>query len=267
MIAHWTTGGGPDLVLIHGVGLDRSMWYRCLPELARRHRVTVVDLRGHGRSPRAEPGTTLADLAADIAEMPIGPAHVAGFSLGALVAQELALAVPGRVRSLTLVSSVARRGPEEAAAVRARLDRAVADFEGSARAAVDRWFSAEWSAREPRLREEVLAALLANGRTSYLACYEIFGTADRRLWPRLGEITAPTLAVTGSDDPGSTPAMTLRLASAIPGARSLIIPGVRHLLPLERPAELCHAIANHVRSASADTRHDRSPAAPELHRR
>ncbi|WP_433466347.1 alpha/beta fold hydrolase [Spirillospora sp. CA-128828] len=267
MTAHRTAGDGPDLVLIHGVGLDRTMWDRCLPELARRHRVTAVDLRGHGRSPRAEPGTTLADLAADVADMTAGPAHVVGFSLGALVAQELALALPGRVRSLTLVSSVARRGPEEAAAVRARLERAAADFDGSARAAVDRWFSAEWSAREPELRERVLTTLLSNDRTSYLACYEIFGTADRLLWPRLGGVAAPTLAVTGSDDPGSTPAMTRRLASAISGARSLIIPGARHLLPLERPAELSHAIENHVRSASADIRHDRSSAAPAPHRR
>ncbi|GAA4623392.1 alpha/beta fold hydrolase [Actinoallomurus vinaceus] len=266
MIHHRTTGHGPDLVLIHGVGLDRSMWDRCLPELARHHRVTVVELRGHGRSPRAEPGITVADLASDVAEVAAGASHVVGFSLGALVAQELALAAPARVRSLTLVASVADRGPEEAAAVRARLDRAAADFEGAARAAVERWFSDEWAAREPRRRREVLATLLANDRTSYLACYEVFATADRDLWPRLGEISALTLAVTGSDDPGSTPAMARRIASAIPRARSLIIPGARHLLPLERPAELCHAIRTHVRSASADIRHDPS-AASASHRR
>ncbi|MEV0401313.1 alpha/beta fold hydrolase [Actinoallomurus sp. NPDC050550] len=266
MIQHRTTGQGPDLVLIHGVGLDRSMWDRCLPELTRHHRVTVVDLRGHGRSPRAEPGVTAADLAADIAEVAAGSSHVVGFSLGALVAQELALAAPARVRSLTLVSSVAGRGEDEAAAVRARLEGAAADFKGAARAAVERWFSDEWTAREPQLRREVLATLLANDRASYLACYAVFATADRDLWHRLGEISAPTLAVTGSDDPGSTPAMTRRLAAAIPGARSLIIPGARHLLPLERPAELCHAILTHVRSASADIRHEPSTASAS-HRR
>ncbi|MER5177532.1 alpha/beta fold hydrolase [Streptomyces sp. NPDC002896] len=239
-------------MLLHGVGLDRAMWERCLPSLAARHRVTLVDLRGHGASPAAAAGVSLGELTEDVAQLvdgcsgPGGPSHIVGFSLGALVAQQLALVRPELTASLTLVSSVAGRSGEERAAVARRRERAAEDFEASARAAVDRWFAPEWLAEEPDLATAVLDALLHNDRTSYLACYDVFATADAALWPLLPRITAPTLAVTGANDPGSTPAMTRLLADRIPGGRALIVPGGRHLLPLERPDDLTDAILTHT---------------------
>ncbi|NEA99239.1 alpha/beta fold hydrolase [Streptomyces sp. SID13726] len=230
------------MVLLHGVGLDRGMWSRCLPALAERHRVTLVDLRGHGASPAAEPGVSLAELAGDVAEVMDGPAHVVGFSLGALVAQQLALSQPELTSALTLVSSVAGRSEEEREAVAGRRERARQDFAGSARAAVERWFSEDWRAREPDLAWSVLTTLLSNDPTSYLACYDVFATADASLWPGLPGIKAPTVVVTGQDDPGSTPAMTRLLADRIPDARAVIVPGARHLLPLERPHQLTDVI-------------------------
>ncbi|WP_406447166.1 alpha/beta hydrolase [Streptomyces sp. NBC_01613] len=245
---HEVHGTGPDLVLLHGVGLDRTMWERCLPALAERHRVTLVDLRGHGLSPAAAPGVSLRELAVDVAALLEGPAHLVGFSLGALVAQQLAIEQRELTASLTLVSSVSGRSREERASVLRRRERAQEDFAASAHAAVERWFSPEWRAREPELAWSVLTTMLDNDRTSYLACYDVFATADAELWPRLPEITAPTLAVTGSDDPGSTAAMSRLLADQIPDGRALIVPGTRHLLPLERPEELTTAILNHLRA-------------------
>ncbi|MEX3101518.1 MULTISPECIES: alpha/beta fold hydrolase [unclassified Streptomyces] len=245
-LSHEVHGDGSGLVLLHGVGLDRAMWGRCVPLLAARHRVTVVDLRGHGVSPRARAGVTLAELAQDVAELLDGPTHVVGFSLGALIGQQLALAYPELTASLTLVSSVAGRTDEERAAVAARRERARTDFEGSARVAVERWFSPEWRSREPELASEVLARLLSNDRESYLACYDVFATADAQLWPRLREITVPMLAVTGAEDPGSTPEMTKRLANQIPHATSEFVPATRHLLPLENPEELTRLVLKHT---------------------
>ncbi|MGW5697528.1 alpha/beta fold hydrolase, partial [Streptomyces asiaticus] len=89
---------------------------------------------------------------------------------------------------------------------------------------------------------QVLDTLLANDRASYLACYRVFATADTGLWRWLPRIAAPTVAVTGERDPGSTPAMSHRLADRIPGARAVIVPGARHLLPLECPRELTDVI-------------------------
>ena len=246
---HGTVASGPDVVLLHGVGLDRSMWDRCVPLLAERYRVTTVDLRGHGASPAAAPGTSLADLATDVAavldELGADRVHLVGFSLGALVAQQLAATAPERVATLSLVSSVASRTPEEREAVLGRLEAASQDVAITVDAAVDRWFDPAWQVREPELVSAVRRTMSANEPSSYLACYRVFATGDAEVGPLLGGIAAPTLVITGSDDPGSTPDMSHRLAAAIPDARVEIVDGARHLLPLERPDELTTALIKH----------------------
>ncbi|MGW8379753.1 alpha/beta fold hydrolase [Streptomyces sp. ODS28] len=241
-LAYDDEGAGTPLLLLHGVGLDRRMWDRCRPALSARHRTRALDLRGHGASPHAEPGVTLSDLAEDVLQHigePTGePAHLVGFSLGALVAARAALMHPSAVASLTLVSSVARRTERQREDVLRRLERARTDREASAEAAVERWFTPEWRAAEPELAASVRETLLRQDPGSYLACYEVFARADALLWPRLPLLTAPALAVTGAEDPGSTPEMTRELASALPRARHAIVPGARHLLPLEDPGAL-----------------------------
>ena len=255
MLHHTVAGEGPDVVLLHGVGLDHAMWDRCLPLLVESHRVTTLDLRGHGASGPASAGTTLADLAGDVLETlrsvetrrsvePVETPHH-GFSRGALVAAYLAGPHPDRVATLSLVSSVAQRTPDEAEAVRRRLETARADLRTTVDAAVDRWFDDDWRQREPELVAEVRRTMLANDPDSYLACYSVFAVGDQQVGPLLGDITAPTLAITGSDDPGSTPDMSQRLAAAVPDGQAVIVEGARHLLPLERPGELAAALTKH----------------------
>jgi pimeloyl-ACP methyl ester carboxylesterase len=251
MLSHSVTGAGPDVVLLHGVGLDHTMWDRLLPALVEEHRVTTVDLRGHGASGPAAPGTSLGDLADDVLEVVDSVVrrdhrvHLVGFSLGALVAAHLAAHHPDRVATLSLVSSVAQRTPEEQAAVRLRLEAAQADLNRTVDAAVERWFDDSWRLEEPELVADVRRTMLSNDPTSYLACYTVFATGDQEVGPLLADITAPTLAITGSDDPGSTPDMSHRLAEAVPDADAVVVEGARHLLPLERPGELAAALTKH----------------------
>jgi pimeloyl-ACP methyl ester carboxylesterase len=266
MIAHEEHGSGSSVVLVHGVGLDRGMWRRCLPALAERHRVVLADLRGHGASAPAAPGVTLSELAGDVLALDDGPLHLVGFSLGALVATEAALAAPERVRSLTLVSSVAGRSPQQRAAVRERLARARDAFSESVEVAIARWFSDDWATGEPALVEDVRATLLAIERDSYLACYAVFAEGDAELWPRLPALAVPTLAITGSDDAGSTPAMTRALAERIPHARAVVVDGARHLLPLERPDVLTAHILEHLERTDERHRDDHADAPQPLHR-
>jgi (E)-2-((N-methylformamido)methylene)succinate hydrolase len=231
---HGPADGSPVL-LLHGVGLDHQMWVRCLPAL-REHHVLLPDLRGHGQSPPARPGTSLSGLADDVAVHLDRPTHVVGFSLGALVAQRLAATDPARVRSLALVSSVASRSPDERAAVRQRLQQAATDFPTSVEAAVQRWFSPAWQRQDPRLVRQVRDRLASTDVQSYLHCYRVFAEADLEVAPLLRSISAPTLVMTGEHDSGSTPAMAERLGAAIPTTRSVVVvAGARHLLPLESP--------------------------------
>jgi (E)-2-((N-methylformamido)methylene)succinate hydrolase len=248
------SGAGSDLVLLHGVGLDHRMWRRCTGPLARRHRVLALDLPGHGQAPRVREPTSLAELADRVAAQLPGRVHLAGFSLGALIAQQIALTHTDRVASLTLISSVANRSAGQASAVRERLRASERDFVAGAHAAIDRWIRPAWQRREPELVRDVLATLLGNDHASYLACYRVFATADRELWPRLSAITVPTLCMTGSEDTGSTPAMTEALAAALPRARAVVVPDARHLLPLERP----DALTTHMLAHTEEVDHERA---------
>lgn len=236
--------GKPTLVLLHGVGLDRTMWEPVTALLADRFTVLAPDLPGHGARPPVDADVTLADLADGVADgIPPG-AHLVGFSLGALVAQQLALHRPESAATLTSVSSVCRRTPEERAAVQARLRTAEADFAASTAASLERWYAGTGVPDDVVARTG--ATLRANDVGSFLGCYRVFATADADLAPRLPEITVPSLAVTGGDDPGSTPEMTHRLAAALPSCRAVIVPGARHMLPVERPTEFARVLTTFI---------------------
>ncbi|HET9125057.1 MAG TPA: alpha/beta fold hydrolase [Solirubrobacteraceae bacterium] len=235
------------IVLIHGVGLDHRMWDACRAPLSRVQPVEAPDLPGHGSAPVIRGRVELADLARPILERIARAVHLVGFSLGALVAQRIALDAPERVRSLILLSSVARRSAAERAAVEGRLRQAREEPTANRHAAIQRWTGGEAGRLSPDAIAYAERALAAMDPASYLAAYRVFVTAEDELWPRVGEIAAPTLVVTGEEDPGSTPRMTRELAAAIPGACAEIVAGARHLLPLERPDTVSGLILDHVR--------------------
>jgi pimeloyl-ACP methyl ester carboxylesterase len=226
----------PTLVLLHGVGLDHSVWEPVIARMSGHFRVIAPDLLGHGASPPAPSGVTLSDLADAVAAQIPPASHVVGFSLGALVAQHLSVHRPELVASLTSVSSVCDRTTEERAAVMSRLHRAREDFAGSVAASLQRWYDGTAvDADRVRRTEDVLSA---NDPASFVNCYRVFATADAEIAPHLSQITVPALAITGELDPGSTPEMTHRLAAAIPGCQAVVVPDTRHMLPVERPDEL-----------------------------
>lgn len=236
------------IVLLHGVGLDHRMWRPVAARLRDEFEVVTPDLLGHGNSAPAPDGTTLGDLADEVARSVPARAHLVGFSLGALVAQHLARYRPELVASLTSVSSVCRRTEAERTAVLGRLAAAADDFPASVEASLQRWYAG--TGVDPDLVAETRTTLLANDVASYLNCYRVFATADAEIGPELPRITTPALAVTGALDPGSTPEMTRRLAAAIPGCRAEIVPEARHMLPVQRPQELVTSLITQLRRRS-----------------
>ncbi|MEZ4599248.1 MAG: alpha/beta fold hydrolase [Syntrophotaleaceae bacterium] len=105
-------GNGPPLLLLNGIGLDLSAWAPLVQALCGERRLVLLETRGSGLSgPPPEPCTT-ARLAADalalLDHLCLDSVDVLGFSLGGLVAQELALLAPNRIRSLVLAATAAR---------------------------------------------------------------------------------------------------------------------------------------------------------------
>ncbi|MET8982766.1 alpha/beta hydrolase [Streptomyces sp. NPDC004539] len=234
----------PTVVLLHGVGLDHTMWEPTAELLSDRFTVLTPDLPGHGTRPPVRDGVTLADLADGVADEIPPNSHLVGFSLGALVAQHLALHRPGLAATLTLVSSVCTRTAEERASVLDRLRAAEADFPASVAASLKRWYDGTDVGPGQVARTE--ATLLANDIGSFLACYRVFATADACLAPHLAAIGTRALAVTGENDPGSTPDMTRRLAAALPDCRAVVVPQARHMLPVERPAAFVDCLTTFI---------------------
>ncbi|MFC4787152.1 alpha/beta fold hydrolase [Nocardioides sp. MAHUQ-72] len=234
----------PTVVLLHGVGLDHTTWAAVASLLRDDYDVVAPDLPGHGSRPPVDATVSLADLAEGVADDVPPGSHLVGFSLGALVAQHLAVHRPELVATLTSVSSVCRRTPAEREAVLQRLAVAERDFAASAAASVRRWYDGTTVSSSDVGRTE--RTLLGNDPASFLSCYRVFATGDADLAPRLADITAPSLAVTGEEDPGSTPEMTRRLAAAIPDCRAVVVPGARHMLPVERPRELVDCLTTFI---------------------
>jgi len=235
----------PTVVLLHGVGLDHTMWAPVSALLDDEFEVLASDLPGHGRNPPAPDGTTLADLADKVATVVPAGSHLVGFSLGALVAQHLARFRPDLVASLVSVSSVCRRTPSERTAVLSRLAVAQADFSGSVEASIHRWY--DGTGVDQLIVEQTRRTLLANDVDSFLNCYKVFATGDAEMGPELPLIDLPALAVTGELDGGSTPEMSRRLADAIPSCDVQIIPDARHMLPVQRPGEFVTSITTFIR--------------------
>lgn len=237
------------IALIHGVGLDGSMWQPLREFLEPEYDVQVLELLGHGQRQKAPEGVTLAELAADVAGQLEPETHVVGFSLGALVAQYLARFRPDVVASLVSVASVCARTPEEHAAVMMRLTAAESDFPATVEASIRRWYP-EGTSVPAELVEATRRVLQRNDPQSFLACYRVFATADAEIAPELPRITVPSHAVTGELDPGSTPEMSARLASAIPGCTYSVISGARHMMPVERPHELANTLTAFIKEHS-----------------
>ena len=111
-IAYWTEGAGQPVVWLQGLNADHTAWGTQVAAFRERYRCIAIDNRDVGQSGRASAPYTLAEMADDVRAVldaeGAEDAHVVGLSMGGGIAQELALAAPEWVRSLTLASSFAR---------------------------------------------------------------------------------------------------------------------------------------------------------------
>ncbi|MFC9916579.1 alpha/beta fold hydrolase [Streptomyces sp. NPDC059862] len=232
----WTEsrGQGPDVLLIAGLGDPAEAWQAQLDGLSDRYRVIAFDNRGAGRTPLPDGPMSVAMLADDAAELlrvlRVDRAHVAGFSGGSAIAQELALRHPEAVRSLVLMSTWARA--DAYFTTMTRFWHWLVTGAPDERAMLEAFFLWMYTPRAhadgtvQRIIDETLAFPYPQSAEAFQRQLEPFMQHDTL--DRLPGITAPTLVLAGERDITTPPRLGRVVADAIPGARFEVMAGEAH---------------------------------------
>lgn len=232
-------GSGPPLVLLHCLGVDHHFW-DFAGELARDYTLISYDLPGHGRTPVPSGAYTIEDLSDQLAELlarhNIARAHIAGISLGGLIAQQFAATNPASVDHLILVDTTPRY-TDELRAMWAQ--RAAAARSAGVKALVDGllkiWFTPQSVADNTEAVQYVRAALEKSSGEGYALACEALAAADLRATAT--KIVTPTLVICGDDDIPSFLDAARWLEGNIKGARLAWLAKARHASVIERPSE------------------------------
>lgn len=218
-------GQGPDVLLIAGLGDPAEAWQFQLEGLADRYRLTAFDNRGAGRTALPEGPLSVTAMADDAAALlgalEVSAAHVAGFSGGSVIAQQLALRYPELVRSLVLVSTWAR--PDAYFRSVVNFWRWLAEVAPSERAFLEAFYLWIYTPRAhgdgtvEQIIEEALAFPHKQSTEAMQRSIDAFlahDTADR-----LQDIAATTLVLAGGLDLITPPRFGRVVAEGIPDAR------------------------------------------------
>lgn len=240
---YWeSVGDGPPILLIHGLGLSGGAWWRTVDALSPEMQVITFDNRGTGRSESLMPAYTTEAMADDavcvLDHLGHETAHVYGISLGGMVAQQLALRHPHRVRSLVLGATQ----PGGRRAVRAD-DEVMGFFR---RRSAMRMEEAAWASVPynygPRAREEQVDRIaddierrLTGPFNEHAYRAQLFAAAMHNCYGRLDRIRVPVLVVHGEHDRVIPVENAHLMAERIPDSTLQLLPDAGHLYPTEDP--------------------------------
>lgn len=251
-------GKGQPLVLIMGLGGRKENWKPQVRAFKRYFRVITFDNRGVGGSSRLPGPITIEAMVSDtlalLDHLGIDRAHVLGYSLGGIVAQEIAIRYPERVNKLILASTVAI-GDESDASVEGlqktlgleqgggqqglegvdarRIMPAVTDL------AFNKWYY--------RLVIRLLAPLQAHSIGLEALTGQFQAAADVNTLGRVDSIQATTLVLTGTDDRLVDASASRVLASRIPHAKLVTIEGGSHSVAIEMRRRFNEAVLDFLR--------------------
>jgi pimeloyl-ACP methyl ester carboxylesterase len=248
---------GEPLVFLSGLGGDHRAFNRPQRHFASRFRTLAFDARDSGQSDRFEHPYTISDMAADVAgwldEIGAAPANVVGQSLGASVAQQLALRHPRLVKRLALVS-------------------AHAGADAWRKAVIESWVLLRRNLEIGAFTRGVLPWLVAPPFFAKAGQIEgLIQFAERNPWPQdpeafarqafaateetsadgFGQIRVPCLVLSGELDLLSPPPKAAELAQRLPRARLVLLPGVGHMPHVEDQTRFRHEIERFLEEQSA----------------
>ena len=239
-------GQGPALVFCHGFTTTGEFWREQIGEFSRDHRLVVLDLPGHGRSPHPQTRSYtmdafVADLALVFDKLELEDVILVGLSMGGTIAQRFALAHGDRLRALVLVGATPHGlGPDvQVKNVLEAIDRL--GVVAASQAVIDRSFgSAASSELVAFAREQVAQTPKFVAREAIVSLNEADSRAD------LEHLTLPTLVVCGEEDAITPPSQSQALAAGIPGATLQLISDAAHFPMLEQPERFNAILRNFI---------------------
>ncbi|MFF7976188.1 alpha/beta fold hydrolase [Streptomyces sp. NPDC007905] len=255
-------GEGPPVVLAHGYGVSLLEWNLVQDALVvRGHRVIVFDQRGHGGSTVGSDGIGSGPMARDylavLEHFDVQDGVLVGHSMGGFLAIRALLDHPGvgrRLRGLVLFATWAGRIYDGAPCNRLQIPLLQAGI--LQRLARTRTGGILFGALQcgkrpsPGMIAVFLEVFLRQAHTPLLPIVRAFAREDR--YPRLGEITVPTVVMVGTADRSTPPNHSRRLAAGIPGARLVTVPDAGHMINWEDPDALVEAVVSLHETGRAD---------------
>jgi pimeloyl-ACP methyl ester carboxylesterase len=223
-------------VFVHGLGDDHGLWRHVVPAIGRDRETIALDMPGHGGSGPIPDGAPIDWFADEILglvdELRLVRPVLVGLSMGGGIAQYAAIAAPGQLAGLVLVST----SPVFLDATRQRfLDRAeIAERDGMAAVVdmtVERWYTPAYAADHPAEIGITRRAVLANDPVQFARASR--ANAVRDAVPGLPAIDCPVLFVAGDADPAAPERAAGIYRAAIRDLEVEMLPGVSHLLPVE----------------------------------
>lgn len=243
-------GAGDPIVWIHGGGVDHRMWQPQMAYFSPHYQVISYDIRGHGQSHFTENSKPdIQDLLSLIDSLGIEKTHLVGLSLGSVLATDFALAYPGRVQKLVLLSPVVADLQIQDSSYLKPLSRLVAalqaeDLEATLDIVDDMTFQGQRSAIPPGLdsaRAYVREAARAYFRSGHYQ--RVPHLAEATPSQRLAEISCPTLIMYGQQDLAYIVKNANLLAGEIPQSQAIALPEAVHLINVEAGQAVNKAIA------------------------
>ena len=246
-------GTGPTLVLLHGVGMNKSVWAPEVNILSESFDVVIFDMWGHGESDLPSGEINLRDYTKQLvdllAELDIDSAVVAGHSMGALIALNFAINFPESCLGVCAMNAVFNRSPEQSAAVKKRAaDLAAGGVSVNLDETLERWFGQPGThnfVEAETLSRELLLDVNSKG---YAAAYSVFADSDKAHAQSLATLKTPALFFTADGDPNSTPAMSSAMAAMAPNGSSKVLAGHRHMMTLTASEDVSATLATFIES-------------------
>jgi len=236
-----TVGEGPDVVLLHGWGMNADVWEGILPVLTKQFRITLLDLPGHGRSLDSLADYSLQNLATTIDAVIPENVVLIGWSLGGMIATQMTLNNPDNIRKLVLVASAPQfvRDDTWPDGTDAEVLDSFADgLKKNYQQTIKRFIAIQAMGSEhAREQQHILRERVFRHGNPQPAALEA-GLAILRhtnLRPELTKITCPTLLISGEHDSLFRRSAAEKTQAMISDARLSIIPGAGHAPFLSHP--------------------------------